>query len=151
MHKFIFVAFLLLFSFIAVPTCAQTISGSIGTIKRGGSARGKIVLTIPSGLHVNSNKPKSEFAIPTRVSVSARGARVSAVSYPRGNLRRFGFSESPISVYEGKVSFPFKVSIPKSFRGNILRIRALVRFQACTNEVCYPPKTTEVTLSSRVL
>ncbi|HEX9961396.1 MAG TPA: protein-disulfide reductase DsbD domain-containing protein [Pyrinomonadaceae bacterium] len=131
---------------------AQSISGSIGngTVKRGGATRGAIVLSIPGGLHVNSNRPNNEYAIPTVVSLSSREAKVSAVSYPRGASRKFSFSDKPISVYEGRASFGFNVTVPASFKGSVVRIRAVVKFQSCNDEVCFPPKTQEVTLSARV-
>ena len=133
-------------------TAAQTVTGSIGngTVARGGSARGVIVMDIPGGLHVNSNNPASKYAIPTTVRVTTTGARVSAVRYPAGKNRKFQFSENLINVYEGRVTFPFTVTVPKGFSGNTIRVRALVRYQACTDEVCYPPKTQDITLTARV-
>lgn len=131
---------------------AQTVSGSIGkgTVTRGSAARGTIVLSIPGGLHVNSNRPKNEYQIPTSVRVSGTGVRVSAVRYPRGRDRKFQFSENMINVYEGRVSFPFTVTVPAGFKGNTVRVRAVVRYQACTEEVCYAPKNKEITLTARV-
>jgi len=129
---------------------AQTVTGSIGTVSRGGSVRGTVTLSIPGGLHVNSNRPNSEYAIPTTVRVSAVGAKTSAVSYPRGRNRKFQFSENAINVYEGTVSFSFNLTVPANFKGNVVRVRAVVRYQACTDEVCYPPRNKEVTLTARV-
>ena len=133
-------------------TNAQSIDGSIGngTVKRGVATRGAVVLNIPGGLHVNSNRPNNEYAIPTVVSVSSREAQLSVVSYPRGASRKFSFSEKPISVYEGRASFGFNVTVPASFKGSVVRIRAVVKYQSCNDEVCFPPKTQEITLSARV-
>jgi thiol:disulfide interchange protein len=133
-------------------TNAQSIDGSIGngTVKRGVATRGAVVLNIPGGLHVNSNRPNNEYAIPTVVSVSSREAKLSVVSYPRGASRKFSFSEKPISVYEGRASFGFNVTVPASFKGSVVRIRAVVKYQSCNDEVCFPPKTQEITLSARV-
>lgn len=131
---------------------AQTISGSIGngTVARGASARGVIVLDIPGGLHVNSNRPASEYAIPTSVRVTGSGVKVGAVRYPRGKNQKFQFSENLINVYDGRVSFPFTVTVPKNFRGDTVRVRAVVRYQACTDEVCYPPRNKDITLTARI-
>lgn len=129
---------------------AQTVSGSIGAVKRGGSARGTVVLSIPGGLHVNSNRPNSEYAIPTTVRLSAAGAKVGAVSYPRGRNRKFAFSEDTLNVYEGRAAFGFNLTVPANYKGNTVKVRAVVRFQACTDEVCYAPKTQEVTLTAQV-
>jgi len=132
---------------------AQSVSGSIGngTAARGKATRGTIVLSIPGGLHANSNRPGSEYAIPTTVRLSGPGIRVSSVSYPRGKNRKFSFSSDTINVYEGRASFPFSVTVPAAFRGSSIRVNASVRYQACNDEVCYPPKTKEVTLTARVL
>jgi hypothetical protein len=55
-----------------------------------------------------------------------------------------------INVYEGRVNFPFTVTVPENFKGNTVRVNVAVRYQACTEEVCYPPKTKNVTLTARV-
>lgn len=147
------ILFSALFIFGSVAADAQTVSGSIsdGKIERGDSKRGTIVINIPRGLHVNSNRPSSEYAIPTVVTVrGGRGIRVSRVTYPRGKNRKFQFSENLINVYEGRVSFPFTITVPANFRGNTVRITATVRYQACTDEVCYPPRTKNVVLTARV-
>jgi len=142
--------FLILAAGGLIDANAQTVSGSIGTVKRGGSTRGTIVMSIPGGLHVNSSRPNSEYAIPTVVRVTAVGAKVGGVSYPRGRNRKFGFSESSINVYEGRAAVGFNLTVPANFKGNVLRVRAVVRYQACTDEVCYAPKSKEITLTAKV-
>jgi len=137
----------------AVVADAQTVSGYIGngTAARGKTTRSAVVLSIPGGLHVNSNRPDSEYSIPTAVTVTAAGgASAGRVTYPRGKNKKFQFSPNTINIYEGRVVFPFSLTIPRGFKGNVVRVTARVRFQACTDEVCYPPRTETVTLSARV-
>lgn len=131
-------------------TKAQSVSGSVGTVKRGGSVRGSVVLSLPGDLHANSNRPSDENLIPTKVSVTAPGAKIGAVTYPRGKNRRFAFSENALNVYEGSTTFGFNLTVPANFKGNVVKVRAVVRYQACTNEVCYPPKSKEITLTAKV-
>jgi len=155
MKKYLFTAFLSLAFVFAISSTvsAQTvgIDGSIGAVKRGGSARGTIVMNVPNGLHANSNRPGSEYAIPTIVHLTVgQGARVSRVSYPRGRSRKFGFSEDTLNVYEGRAAFGFNLSVPANFKGNAVKVRATVRYQTCSDQVCYPPKTQEITLTARV-
>lgn len=153
MRKLLFSAILPLIFLVGVSTeaNAQTFSGSIGTIKRGGAAKATIVMSVPNGLHVNSSRPNSEYAIPTVVRVSATGVKVGAVGYPRGKTRKFGFSEDSINVYEGQTVFNFNIAVPANFKGNVVKIRAIVRYQACTDEVCYAPKSKEITLTAKVI
>lgn len=128
------------------------LSGSIGkgAVTRGQAARATVVMSIPGSLHVNSNRPGSEYAIPTTLRVTATGAKAGGVSYPPGRSRKFSFSEDSIRVYEGRTTFSFNITVPANFRGNTLRVRATVRYQACTNEVCYPPTSKTVNLTARV-
>ncbi len=131
---------------------AQSISGSIGkgTVSRGTTVRAYVVLGIPGNLHVNANNPGSEYSIPTTVKLSGSGVKIGAVSYPRGKRRTFSFSDAAIYVYEGRTVLGFNVTVPKNFRGNSVKINAVVRTQACTDEVCYPPKNQNLTLTARV-
>ncbi len=131
---------------------AQTVSLRVGKggLSKGKTGRANVVMNIPGGLHVNSNNPKSEYAIPTRVTVSGEGVSTGSVSYPPGKMKKFSFSETPISIYENQVSFGFNVSVPRNFSGNIVRLKAVVRYQPCTDEVCYSPKTKTVYLNVRV-
>ena len=55
------------------------------------------------------------------------------------------------NVYEGRTTFPFTVTVPASFRGNTIRVTVAVRYQACTDEVCYPPRTKNLVLTARVV
>jgi DsbC/DsbD-like thiol-disulfide interchange protein len=157
MKKFRSLGFLIValcFSAVAASVAnGQTVSGYIGngTVNRGGTTRSAVVLSIPGGLHVNSNRPDSEYSIPTTVTVTtAGGARTSGVTYPRGKNKKFQFSPNTINIYEGRVVFPFTLTVPRGFKGNVVRVTARVRFQACTDEVCYAPRTETVTLSARV-
>jgi len=149
----IFIGVLLLAGTV-LSTSAQSVSvsGSIGkgTAARGSSTRATVVMNIPGGLHVNSSRPGSEYAIPTSVRVTATGAKAGGVVYPRGRSRSFSFSDTPFNVYEGRTTFTFNVTVPANFSGNTLRVRVTVRYQACTNEVCYPPTSKTVNLTARV-
>jgi len=138
-----------LFSFAA---SSQTAKGSIGngTAKRGVATRGSVVLEIPQGLHVNSNRPNNEYLIPTVVHLSGTGVKVSKVSYPRGMNVKFKFSEKELNVYEGTIVFPFTVTAPKSFRGKNITVDATVDFQACTEELCYPQRSEKVSITAAV-
>ena len=137
---------------MAAAARSQTISGSItgGAVARGARAHGVITMSIPSGLHVNSNRPSSQYSIATTVRISGSGVKSASVSYPRGHDRKFEFSETPVNVYQGTVRFPFSVNVPARFNGKSLRLRVVVHYQACTNEVCYPPKDKEISLSAAV-
>ncbi|HXF43781.1 MAG TPA: protein-disulfide reductase DsbD N-terminal domain-containing protein, partial [Pyrinomonadaceae bacterium] len=110
-----------------------------------------ITLSLPDGLHVNSFRPLSEYSIPTTVRLSAtKGVKVYGPTYPRGKTKTFQFSKNPINVYEGVVNFPFTFIVPTNYTGKTVTVRAVVRYQACTDSICYPPKTQTVLITARV-
>ena len=155
MNKAIFALFVSVFLFAtgSIRSDAQTVSGSFAneTVRRGTSTSGVIALEIPKELHVNSNKPNSEYAIPTTVRVSGNGVKLGPVTFPPGENRKFQFSENTINVYEGTAFFWFTVTVPRNYKGKTVDVKAMVRYQACTNEVCYPPRNKEVTITARVI
>jgi hypothetical protein len=139
-------------AFAGVAAIGQSVTGSFanGTVKRGSIARGNIVLTLPKELHVNSNRPGSEFLIPTVVRISGRGIKAGRVIYPRGHDRRFQFTTKILNVYEGTTVFPFRVTVPGNYRGRSISVNATIEFQACTEELCYPPRKETIKITARV-
>ena len=145
---------LILFAGIFHQVKAQTISVSgfieKGSVKRGTIAKGSIILSIPSELHINSNKPTSEYMIPTTVKLSGRGIKIGKIAYPKGKDRKFDFSEEAINVYEGQTLIRFAFTVPRNLKSKTIKIRALISYQACTNEVCYAPQKKEIFLRELV-
>lgn len=153
MKRYIFPTLLCtLLLFLVGQAGAQTVSGSIhkGTAAKGRTAKGYIVLKIPQKLHVNSYNPKSEYAIPTRISLSVSGANAFGITYPPGKMRKFSFSDEPISVYEGRTVFGFKLTVPRNYKSRWITVKASIRYQACTDEVCYAPTTKVIDIRARV-
>jgi thiol:disulfide interchange protein DsbD len=123
------------------------VSGSIAPdkTKKGRVVKANIVMEIPHGLHVQSNKPLDKFLIATKLDVEApSGMQVGPVSYPRALMRSLKFSKSKVAVYEGRASIRFPVTIPANYSGGSGEIRGKLRFQACNDESCFPPVTREV-------
>lgn len=139
---------------IFIQSNAQTVavSASItkGSLKSGAVGKGSIMLEIPTELHTNSNKPSSEFLIPTTVRLRSNQIKSFRIIYPKGKDRKFEFSEQSLNVYEGNTKIMFSFKVPQGFKGKAISIKAKVTYQACSNEVCYPPQTKELTLRMNV-
>jgi DsbC/DsbD-like thiol-disulfide interchange protein len=131
-----------------------TVNGFYSTNKaqQGRPAQAVIVLDIPDGYHINANKVGNKFSIPTTVKLDApEGARASAITFPRGTVRKLKFSDEPLALYEGRAILRFNVTFPANFQTGETELRARVRYQACNNEVCYPPQTREITMPIAVV
>ena len=130
------------------------VNGFFSTDKaqRGRTVQAAVVLDIPDGFHINSNRPLAKFLIPTSVKVEAPGSiKVGPVSYPRASLRSFSFSEEKLSVYEGRAVLRFSVTIPADFSTGVTELRARVKYQSCNDEACFPPATRSITMPIAVV
>jgi thioredoxin:protein disulfide reductase len=159
-----FTQFLLLTTLLGLPTSFSAtsppqsapnigVSGylSVDSAQRGRPTRAAVVMDIPSGFHVHSNRPLEKFLIATQLQVEApSGVRVGSVIYPRAVLRTFKFSKNRVAVYEGKVTMRFNVTVPASFASDSTEVRARLRYQSCNDEVCFPPQTREVTIPVKI-
>ena len=123
------------------------VSGAIAPdkIKKGRSVRATVVMDIPHGLHVQSNKPLDKFLVPTKLDVETpSGMNVGPISYPRPLMRKLKFSKGNVAVYEGKAMIRFNVTVPANYSGGSGEIKGKLRFQACNDDACFPPVTREV-------
>jgi DsbC/DsbD-like thiol-disulfide interchange protein len=123
---------------------------SVDPAQQGTTFQAAIVMGIPRGLHVNSNRPLGKYAVPTSVKIDApRGLKITPVSYPRGSVRTFRFgggAAERLAVYEGSAIMRFNVSVPANYELGVARIRVNVHFQSCSDEVCFPPTRRELVL-----
>ena len=123
------------------------VDGSLASskIQRGRTVQGTIVMDIPSGYHANSNRPLEKFLIATQLQLEApKGVRVGPIVYPRALLRSLKFSKSKVSVFEGRTTMRFSVTVPRNFAGNSAELKAKLRFQSCNDDTCFPPQAREV-------
>jgi thiol:disulfide interchange protein DsbD len=123
------------------------VSGAVAPdkIKKGRNVRATVVMDIPNGLHVQSNKPLDKFLVPTKLDVETpSGMNVGPISYPRAVMRKLKVSKGNVAVYEGKAMIRFNVTVPANYSGGSGEIKGKLRFQACNDESCFPPVTREV-------
>ncbi len=131
----------------SAPNIGVNGSLSANKIQRGRTVQATIVMDIPSGYHVNSSRPLEKFLIATQVKVEApQGIRVGPVSYPRAVLRNFKFSKNRVSVYEGRATMRFTVTVPRDVSTGSKEIKVRLRYQSCNDEVCFPPQSRELSL-----
>lgn len=117
------------------------------TVQRGRTVQATVVMEIPSGYHVNSNRPLEKFLVATQLQIEApKGIRVGRVSYPRALLRKFKFSKQPVSVYEGKATMRFTATVPAGFATGATELKAHLKYQSCNDELCFPPRSRDLSL-----
>ncbi|HLN97898.1 MAG TPA: protein-disulfide reductase DsbD N-terminal domain-containing protein [Pyrinomonadaceae bacterium] len=129
----------------SAPNIPVTGSFTSDHTRRGRTVQGAFVMEIPSGYHVNSNRPLEKFLIATQLQLEApQGIRFGPALYPRPLLRSLKFSKSKVSVFEGRTTIRFSVIVPGNFAAKSAEIKGRLRYQACNDDTCFPPQTREV-------
>jgi hypothetical protein len=97
---------------------------------------------IANGLHINSHTPRQKSLIRTELIVAEPvGVKVAAVDFPAGTDYAFPADPSQkLSVYTGE--FVLKMHLTAQ-PGNHL-VPAALRYQACDNSTCFPPRNAPV-------
>ncbi|HEX8920686.1 MAG TPA: protein-disulfide reductase DsbD domain-containing protein, partial [Pyrinomonadaceae bacterium] len=112
---------------------------SVDKAQRGRTIQAAVIVEIPSGFHINSNRPLAKFLIPTALKIEAPGGiRVGPVSYPRALVRSFSFSPDKLSVYEGRAVLRFSFTVPATFSTGVTELRLRLKYQSCNDEACFP-------------
>lgn len=139
----------------AMPAAALPVQAEIGVngfysadkAQRGRSVQAAVIVEIPNGYHIQANKLTNKFGIPTVLKVDApNGFRISPIIYPRATIRKLGFSNEPMALYEGRAVMRFNVTVPANSQLGETELHARVKYQSCNNEVCFPPTTREVSM-----
>lgn len=118
--------------------------------KRGDTASVKLHMQLKQGYHVNSNKPNDEYLIPLKLTWSAAPLETPEVIFPTPHIEKSSFSEKPLSVFTGDFEIVTKFKVSASAPGGPALGTGKLRYQACTDKMCLPPKTIEVPLTIEI-
>jgi DsbC/DsbD-like thiol-disulfide interchange protein len=120
-------------------------------VQAGRLINASLIVDIPSGYHMNAHEPISRFALPTKIEVPLpEGYKLGPISYPRAVVRKFGFSDERLGVYEKHAVIRFSLRIPAKERERTTTLKAILNYQSCSNEVCFPPRKQEATVVFKV-
>ena len=97
-------------------------------------------VTVPEGLHTQSNKPRDPLLIPTTLTIDApAGVTVHEIVWPPSiDLVQAG-ADKPLSVFEREFLVGVQLSLPASASAGDLTVPARLRYQACDAKMCYAP------------
>lgn len=114
--------------------------------KIGATVDAKLPLQLRPGYHVQSNTPTDKYLIPLRLTWNAGPLAAAAVTYPKPQMEKYAFSEMPQSVFSGNFDLVTKFKVPANAIAGPTAITGKLRYQACNENMCLPPKTMDVTL-----
>jgi hypothetical protein len=127
---------------VARPSAVEYLFPEQVTVPAGKASPVALHFRIAPGLHINSHTPKEDFLIPTVLYLpEGAGVRLEQASYPAGT--DFVLPVDPktkLNVYTGE--FVIQARIVAGVGDHL--VEAKLRFQACDQNACMPPKTITV-------
>ena len=160
----------LMFAAVAVLTCVAPVATSqdmtaapkgpsvsmepatLVTIPGGKAGEVHLGFRVARGFHINSNTPKSEFLIPTILKLDApTDIVVGKITYPAGDEMSFPFSpDEKLSVYTGAFGLGVLIRPLHNVVPGKYMFRGQLKYQACDNAACYPPKQLPVQFEVKI-
>lgn len=121
------------------------------TVVRGKPAKVAVRFRVQAGYHVNSNQPHSDLLIPTELKLEANPAvTVGKIEYPKGEDYSLSFSKEKLNVYHGDVTIQVPLTAAKGARPGAYVLKGTLRYQACNDNACFPPKDAPLEVTVRV-
>jgi hypothetical protein len=118
----------------------------------GHSAPVQFTFHVQNPYHINSSQPLTEELIPTQLHFSLPPeVAFGKLQYPAGQMMSFPFDPSTkLSVYSGDFVVKGIVIAPGQASSGTYTIHGELKYQACDNNACYPPKKLPFTFNVKV-
>jgi len=113
----------------------------------GGRVRAALVVKLPEGFHVQSDKPRDPLLIPTVLTIdSPPGVTVDEIVYPPAIDATLVGSDQPLAVFEREFAIGIEFNLADSLTLGPHTIPARLRYQSCNDTTCCAPVTAPVQL-----
>jgi len=132
----------------------------------GSVVKAAVVVDVVPGYHINDHHPSLDYLIPTEVKVEpSQYVTVKDITYPKGEMRKFAFSDGLLSVYEGTfrvdVALQLGTQLPAGVDARLQQTRKVppgeyevkgkLAYQACNDHACLPPASVPLSFSFKVV
>lgn len=112
----------------------------------------RLYVRIENGYHINSNRPRDKFLIPTQVILkNTSDFTFMPAKFPPALDRKLEFSEDKLLVFEGEVQFEVPALGNREASLGHRTISGSLKYQACDESTCYPPKTISFEIAVEVV
>ncbi|MCS7193014.1 MAG: thioredoxin family protein [Armatimonadetes bacterium] len=118
-------------------------------VQQGREFKVALIAKIKEGYHIQASKPPEGF-IATRLIIDApKGFSVLKVLYPPTKIKEMLGQKLPL--YEGEQIFAAILKLDKSVKVGKAILKLKLRYQACDDKSCYPPKTLTIAIPVEVV
>lgn len=120
-------------------------------VKRGAPATITLKVSLPAGFHANSDKPTDPNLIPLTLKWTGGPLQGAAITYPKPQMEEYGFTAGKkISVVTGSFDLVTKFKVPANAPNGMAAETGSLRYQACNDRMCFPPKNVPVNVTVNV-
>ena len=120
-------------------------------VKRGAPATVTLKVSLPAGFHANSNTPTEPNLIPLTLKWTGGPLQEGVITYPKPLMETYQFTAGkPISVVAGAFDVVTKFKVPAAAATGPSAQTGTLRYQACNDRMCFPPKTVPVNVTVSV-
>lgn len=121
---------------------------SLDKLTANSEAKFALKVKIEDKWHINSVKPNEDFLIPTEVKlISDKGIFLSNPAFPGAKELKFGFSDKPLSVYEGEFFVTGLLKVPADVTPGTYKVIVDFSYQPCNDVTCLAPSSVTDTLT----
>ena len=110
---------------------------------RGGqAARAALKVSLPDGLHTQSNKPRDPLLIPTELTIDApAGVTLKEIVWPPSTDLKQAGQDQPLAVFEQTFVIGVQLAIAATVPAGKTAVPFHLHYQACDANLCYAPST----------
>ena len=122
------------------------------SIERGRPGTVGLQFRVARGFHINSNRPRQEYLKKTELRLDPpQELAIAKIDYPEGQDQSFPFAaDEKLNVYTGDFSIAVVVRPLKTVSPAKYPVHGVLKYQACDNAACYPPKELAVAFEVNV-
>jgi thioredoxin:protein disulfide reductase len=118
----------------------------------GTDVRVALKVSLPEGLHTQSNTPRDPLLIPTVLTIDPTvGVTVEEIVFPPSTDLKQAGQDQPLAVFEQTFTIGVQLSLASAVPVGDLIVPAHLRYQACDANLCYPPSSADLQWTLHVI
>ena len=153
MRRFIGMALLFFVGFAFSQQKTEFVTGeafvNVDKVRQGSEFKIALVAKIKEGYHIQAPKPPEGFIATTLTVEAPKGFSVVRIWYPPTEVKEMLGQKLPL--YEGTQIFAALLKVDKSVKTGKANLTLKLRYQACDDKSCYPPRTLTLTVPVEIV
>ena len=113
-------------------------------VKAGKQSAITVAIDVKTGYHIQANKVKDEFIIPTTLEINGNDKFVVGKQvFPPPKKFKLEGMDNYLEVYDGRFDVRSLITTTRNVQKDVYRLNAKLNYQACDSIRCFSPRTVE--------